>query len=127
MAGRVQRDADAVDVNRLAVGNRGDCWLIAEPSARHGQSIMGQKVLAAAPAEMVGVCVSDHGAVDGAPGVDEEAPLFTVETNVGHSEQWVFVQVHVPIIDTDLGRSITPYFVLRARLIDRVNYADQTR
>src|ERR1700722_9865495 len=111
MTGWVQRDSYSMNINRLTVGDRGYRGLISEPSARHSQSVLGHKVLAAAPAEMISVCVSNHGAFDHTPGVDEEAPLFTVETHVCHSEQWVFVQVHVSIIDTTRARPSPPFLL----------------
>ena len=41
----------------------------------------------------------------------KKPPLFTVETHVCHLEQWVFVQVHVSIIDTTRARRSPPFLL----------------
>ena len=72
MPGRMERDRDAVDVERLAVGtsrsSRGS------PPSPGDARPPGDEVLARIPREVVGVRVRDDGAIDGPPGVDEKPP-----------------------------------------------------
>ena len=55
------------------------------------------------------MCVRHDGAVDRAPGVDEESPLFAIEAKISDSKQWVFVQAHAIIIDTTAQRRSSPF------------------
>ena len=105
MTGRVQRNPDAIDFEWLAVGQSFRSSQSASRRVRvTNNAITSHQISAASAAKMVGMRVRHDGAVNRTPGVDEKAPLFAVEPDVGDSKQWVFVQVHAVIIDTSQGR-----------------------
>ena len=83
MTGRVKRDLDAVDLNRFAVGNRCDLGMFVKPCPRNAQSVTNHEVVAASPAEMVGMRVRHHRAFDGPPGIDKKVTPLTIEAEVG--------------------------------------------
>ena len=113
VTGRVKRQPDTVDLEWLAIGGRFNRRACVQSSARHERPVSRHQIIGASPAEMVGMCVCDDGAVDRAPGVDEKSPLFAVEAKVGDSKQWVFVQGHAIIIDTTAGRRLLPVSYFR--------------
>src|SRR5207247_10461974 len=70
--GRMQRDADAVVVERLSVGQRRDVGVRAEAGAEDRLTGRGGQILTATAAGVVGVGVREDRAVDGPPGIDVE-------------------------------------------------------
>jgi len=87
MAGRMKGYPDTVDFEWLAITDHLYRRTFVQPSSRDEGAITSHQVVGASPAEVVGMCVCDHGAVDRTPGVYEKSPLVTVQPNVCHAEQ----------------------------------------
>ena len=73
MTGRMERDADAADRCRLAVGLRFHDQVAAEAAMEERTTQIGAEISAAAWARVVAVRVGDQRPVDGTPGIDIEA------------------------------------------------------
>jgi hypothetical protein len=87
VAGRMQRHAHAVHVERLAVGQRAQRDAGAEPRAQHALGGRRGQVRAVPGARVVGVGVGDHRPRDRAPGIDVEVAGFAVEPFRAADEQ----------------------------------------
>jgi hypothetical protein len=87
MTGRVKRDANAVDVDRLPVFHGFDSCPGPQPGAQDMTSLVGAEVVSRSPACVIPMGVRDHRPVDGRPGVDEEAAGFAIEAAVGGAKE----------------------------------------
>ena len=74
VACRVQRQAIAVEVDDLPVFQQLDRGLVPKACPEDMAALAGCQVMPAAFAGVIGVCVSDDGAIHGAPGVDVKPP-----------------------------------------------------
>jgi len=72
MAGRVEAQAYAMVLQRLAVGQGLQGHIAADARAQDALAVAARQVMAHAPARVVAVGMGDDGALDRAPGVDEE-------------------------------------------------------
>jgi len=73
VAGRVQRQVIAVEVDGLPVLQQLDRGLVSQACPEDVAALAGRQVVPAPLAGMIGMRVGDDGAIHGAPGVDVEA------------------------------------------------------
>ena len=97
VAGRVKRDADAIDIDGIAVGQASDAGARFQTVGKNPESRRGGEVGPAAPGDVVAVGVGDDGAIHRGPGIDVEVARLAVEPAIGQPEQghsmWVGASV----------------------------------
>ena len=86
VAGGVVRDRDAADVAALAVADGLERDVVAETVADDGGGGPGREIGAHAGPSVVGVAMGHEGAIDRAPGVDEEAAGVAVDAAIGECQ-----------------------------------------
>ena len=79
MAGRMQADAHAAVLDRLAIGQRLQHDVVAQPCAQHAGAVVRGQVVPVAATRMVGVRMRDHRAVHRPPRVDVEVARRAVQ------------------------------------------------
>src|SRR5262245_2164689 len=87
VASRVERDANAVHINRFAVGERADPAAGPQAGATDPGAFAGTEVPLRPPAGVIAVRVRDDRTLDRLPRVDVEITRFTVQAALGESEQ----------------------------------------
>src|SRR6185369_12327838 len=80
VAGRVQRDRDALVNDALAVRDRVERDVGAEPGAQDAFGVARSEVARAAGPRVVAVRVREDGPIDGPPGIDVEAARRAIES-----------------------------------------------
>jgi hypothetical protein len=87
VAGWVQRQAIAVEVEGLAVLQQLDRCLVSQARPEDMAPFAGRQVMPAPLAGVIGVRVGDDGALHGAPGVDVESAGLAGKAPVCHPER----------------------------------------
>jgi hypothetical protein len=89
MAGRVQADAHAVQIDRLPISQGLQRDVVAQACAQHAGAERGGEVGAVTSARMVGVRVRDDRACDRCPGVDVKVTRRAVQAFGAQHDQVV--------------------------------------
>ena len=97
VAGRMQGNSDAVDLDGLGIGGAAHVDL-AEAAAQDGYAVVVAEIGLRAETRVVAVAVGDDGAGDGAPGVDVEIARRAVEAlGPGDDEAHVLLAKHAAV------------------------------
>ena len=90
VAGGMERDADAVDVERLGVAEPAHLASGSRRSRQDPETFSGSEVGSTAPGDVVAVRVGDDRAVGRRPGVDVEVAGLAIDPAIGQPEETQF-------------------------------------